>query len=53
MNAVIITIDDKTGSERLGNSLEVTELLSGRVNILTQGSGLVPALFCGQKRGPG
>lgn len=42
MNAVIVTIDDRTGSERLGNWLEVTELLSDRVGIPTQGSGLVP-----------
>lgn len=53
MNAVIMTIHEEIGSERLGNWLEVTELLSGRVGILTQRSGLGPALFCGQISGPG
>lgn len=53
MNAVIVTIDARTGSERLGNRLEVTELLSDRDGIPTQGSGLVPTLFCGQNPGLG
>lgn len=53
MNAAIMTKHDEIGSERLGNWLEATELLSGRVGILTRGSGLVPALFCGQIYGPG
>lgn len=37
MSGVVTTVDDQTGSERLGSWLEVTELLSGRVGILAQG----------------
>lgn len=53
MIAVTLTTNDKIGSERLGDWLEVTELLNGRVGILTQGSGLVPALLSGQISGSG
>lgn len=51
LNAVL-TIDDKAGSERLDNWLDVTELLTGRVGIPPEGFGLVPVLFCAQNCGP-
>ena len=49
---VVITLDDKTGSERLGNWLDVTELLTRKVGIPPEDFGLMPTLFCGQNCGP-
>lgn len=52
MKVVTVTIDDKTGSQRLGSQLEVTELLNGRADTPVEGFGLETTLFCGQNPGP-